>query len=650
MADETELTEAELRERLTALERENSMLKAALNASPAGIIVSTLDGSIQHWNPAVLGVRGATAVDLNLSPIEAHPSRWQTFHPDGTPYRPEDLPLSRAILKEETCFGEDFIILDHTGIERWVSGHSAPIYDKGELIGGVVVFPDITDRKKAELELERFRKLAEASPDFIGMSTPDGRSLYVNPAGRRLCGLTDSVNIRDLPIASFHTAASAERILREGIPAVMKTGTWQAETELRSADGTIIPVAQTLMIHRNTKGEPAHLSTVMHDLRAIRQLEKQLGQSQRLESIGRLAGGIAHDFNNMLTVISNYAIIVRGDLPEEDPGREDLGQVILAGQRAAELCQQLLGFARRQIIQPAVLHMPALVEELTRLFRRTLGEDVILTTEMPDGLWPIRGDRSQLDQILMNLVVNARDAMPDGGELVIEAKNAILDEHYAETHPEVVPGEYLMIAVSDTGQGMPSEVQERIFEPFFTTKTPERGTGLGLSTVHGAVRQNGGHIWLYSEPGRGTSFKIYWPRGEVVEQPSAPEVRPQRVGKGTLLVVEDERMLRRLTVRLLKSGGYEVIEAADGPTALELARDHDGIIDALITDVIMPRMNGKVLSETLKEARPDVRVLFVSGYTENTIVHHGVLKPNVEFLAKPFTRAELLGRVQDLLA
>jgi len=643
-------TESTLRDRLAALERENTMLKAALKASPAGILIATApDGVITHWNPAAIGIRGADADTLTDIPIASHPKRWQTFHPDGTLYRPEELPLSRAILSEETCFGEDVIIRDGGGLERWVSGHAAPIYNDDVLIGGVVVFPDITERKNTELALRRFRRLTESSPDLIAMVREDGGLLYLNPAGRRLRGIGQETDISQESLAAFFPAREARLVVQHGARKALDAGLYQTETTLLGPDGGSFPVALTMIGHPPNEREAAYLSVVMQDLRPIHQLQRQLNKSQRLEALGRLAGGVAHDFNNMLTIITNYTELIREGLPEGDQRREDTGHILLAAERSAALCKQLLSFARRQIIQPQELSLPAVVDEMTRLFRRTLSADIILSTALQPDLWPIWGDRSQLDQVLMNLVVNARDAMPSGGELLIEAENAVLDEHYAAAHPDVVPGEYLMIAISDTGVGMPASVQARAFEPFFTTKGDDNGTGLGLATVHGAVRQNHGHIWLYSEEGQGTIFKLYWPRAQQPAAAVEPPAESQRTGSGTVLVVEDEELLRKLTVRLLRSGGYTVLEASDGPTALGIAAAHRGKIDLLLTDVIMPRMNGKVLSEMLKVSHPGTRVLFVSGYTENTIVNRGVLDQGVEFLAKPFSRSALLSRIGELL-
>ncbi len=650
--DKTAQRLAELEHKNAELERENATLKAAIRACPAGILIASApDGIIEHWNPAALGIRGAQAEQLTNIPLELHPERWQTFHPNGDVYAPEDLPLSRALLKGETVAGDDVIIRDPDGEERWVLGHAAPVHGPdGQLVAGVVVFPDITERKQAEIDAQRFRKMAELSPDFVGMAAPDGTSLYLNPAGMALCGLPEAEGYAHLKAADFHTPAARSQITDVAFPTAIRDGLWRGETELLGAKGQAIPVSQVLMAHRDARGEVSHLSTVMRDLRPLKDLESQLRRSQRLESMGRLAGGVAHDFNNLLTVIDNYTALVSETLPSDDDRRDDLEQVSIAAERAARLCQQLLSFARRQIIKPQRVMVDRVVTELLKMLTRTLGEDIILATDMQPNLWPIEVDPSQLDQVLVNLLVNARDAMPDGGELTIEATNVDLDEFYAGAHRNVVPGAYVMVAVSDTGMGMPPEVQERVFEPFFTTKASQ-GTGLGLATVHGAVRQNGGHIWVYSEVGKGTCFKVYWPRAGAASEPEvAPTVGSVVKGSGTIMVVEDEDSLRTLTVRLLKSAGYQVLQATDGPEALRLAESYPGDIDLLVTDVIMPRMNGKQLSSRLVQQRPNMRTLYVSGYTENTIVHRGVLDKGVDFLPKPFSKGSLVDYVSRLLA
>jgi PAS domain S-box-containing protein len=384
-----------------------------------------------------------------------------------------------------------------------------------------------------------------------------------------------------------------------------------------------------------------------------RQLEEQFLQAQKMEAVGRLAGGVAHDFNNLLTVIHLSTRLLGRQLRPEDPLWQHVQRIQDAGQRAADLTKQLLAFSRREIVEPKVLDLNQVVGDLDKMLRRLIGEDIELATLLAGDLWPVKVDVTQVEQVIVNLAVNARDAMPDGGKLTIETANVVLDRAYAAHHLDVEPGEYVLLAVSDTGTGMSAEVKTRLFEPFFTTKEKGKGTGLGLATVFGIVKQNRGHIWVYSEPGRGTTFKIYLPR--VVEGAQTPSDRPTEAavpaarGSETLLLVEDETEVRELVRYILAAQGYRVLAAEDGVDALQVAQDHEGPIHLLITDVVMPRLSGKALADQLRSSRPKMRVLFTSGYTDNAIVHHGVLDEDVHFLSKPFELEALVRRVREVL-
>ncbi len=384
---------------------------------------------------------------------------------------------------------------------------------------------------------------------------------------------------------------------------------------------------------------------------ALRRSEDQLRQSQKMEAIGRLAGGIAHDFNNLLSVVLGTGELVLGDLAATDPMRGDVEQIVTAGRRAAELTRQLLAFSRQQVLETRVLDLNDILHDLNKMLQRLLGEDIELRMSLSPDLAKLRADRSQIEQILMNLVVNARDALATGGTLTIETANVELDEAYAREHLGVRPGPYVMLAVSDSGAGMDSATQARIFEPFFTTKERGKGTGLGLSTVFGIVQQSGGSIWLYSEPGAGTTFKIYLPRADETGglASSEPTAAPPRAATETVLLVEDDPQVRHVACLILRRAGYLLLEASTPREALQIVQRYPGRIDLLLTDVVMPVMNGQKLSEQVIALRPGIKVLFMSGYTDDVILHRGVLEPGFALVEKPLTPVALNRKVRQVL-
>jgi signal transduction histidine kinase/ActR/RegA family two-component response regulator len=384
---------------------------------------------------------------------------------------------------------------------------------------------------------------------------------------------------------------------------------------------------------------------------ALRQSQEQLRQAQKMEAVGRLAGGIAHDFNNLLSAILSYSEMVMTDLPEAHPSREDLEQIRQAGARAAELTQQLLAFSRRQLLQLRPLDLNTVVAGVDRMLRRVIGEDVVLQTVLAPDIRSTRGDAGQLEHVLMNLAVNARDAMPAGGTLTITTTDLDVGEAGLATWPELSPGRYVTLAVRDTGAGMTPEVQERIFEPFFTTKPVGHGTGLGLSTVYGIVAQSGGQVFVRSAPGAGSTFTICLPVHTAEAEPTvaSPPPRPVHGGAETVLLVEDELLVRQLTHEILRRSGYQVLEASDGAEALRLLGDHPGRIDLLLTDVVMPGMNGGELAHRMRSVRTGIRVIFMSAYSSEAVANHGVLSPGAAFLQKPFTIEELVARLRDAL-
>jgi two-component system, cell cycle sensor histidine kinase and response regulator CckA len=418
----------------------------------------------------------------------------------------------------------------------------------------------------------------------------------------------------------------------------------------RRKDGSEFPIEASIA---TLAQEGQTICTVfLQDVSARKQLETQLMQAQKMEAIGQLAGGIAHDFNNLLTAITGYIELALDALPLDQPAYSDLTEAQKAAQRAATLTAQLLAFARKQIIDVRVLDLNQLVLELDKLLRRVLGEHIELITQPTPGLGQVKVDPGQIEQVIVNLAVNARDAMPNGGKLMIETANTVLGSDYAHRHAGVTPGAYVMLVISDTGSGMDAAVQGHIFEPFFTTKAPGKGTGLGLATCYGIVKQHGGHIELYSKAGYGTTFKIYLPQVEESPDPLLPHDPVTAVPQGTevALLVEDESLVRALVGRVLRELGYTVLEATNGEEALHTIHEYAGTpIELLITDVVMPRMGGKALAEQLMAVYPRIKVLFVSGYATDTITHHGRLEPGTNFLSKPFTPTALAHKVREVL-
>jgi two-component system cell cycle sensor histidine kinase/response regulator CckA len=501
----------------------------------------------------------------------------------------------------------------------------------------------------SDLEMFRLAAVVESSEDAIVSKDLDGTIRSWNPAAERIFGYSREEMIGE-PI--FRLIPEELHAEEHQLLARIRVGEHVAhyETTRIRKDGQRIQISLTLSPVWDWEGRLIGASAIKRDITAQQALERQFRHSQQMDAIGQLAGGVAHDFNNILTVISGYCGLLLTRTPAPDPRREDVIGIQEAADRAAALTQQLLAFGRKQIMQPMVLDLREVIEDTGRMLRRLLGEHIHLAITTGPLLSPVFADRGQLSQVLVNLAVNARDAMPEGGSLTIEAQDASLSEEYAETHLAVAPGTYVRLAVSDTGAGMTTEIQARMFEPFFTTKPAGKGTGLGLSTVHGIVKQFGGHIFVYSEPEHGTTIKIYMPRAEAIAAAAAPrkQVAAAR-GSETILVVEDDAGILSVIRRMLEERGYPVLLAATPQLALELAAGHEGPIHLLLTDVVMPEMSGRQLAERLLRDWPGLPVLFMSGYTDDAMVHQGRLNPDTELLQKPFTTDTLLRRIRRVL-
>ena len=511
---------------------------------------------------------------------------------------------------------------------------------------------DISERKRAEEALKvseaEHRGLIERAPLGIYRTTPEGRLLAANAAFARMLGYEGPDELLDRDMAQVVYASPDERARL--LSRLGPQDDFATETQWKRKDGTSVVVRLNIHVVRGPTRGIECFEGLAEDVTEQRNLEAQFRQAQRLEAVGRLAGGVAHDFNNILTAITGYSELLLADLAADDRRREDVEEIRTATQRAAALTRQLLAFSRRQVLQVKVLDLNVVVRTLDRMLRRLIGEDVSLEVALSDGLGAVRADPAQMEQIIMNLAVNARDAMPVGGRLTIESANVVLDETYARVHGGAKPGRYVMLAVSDTGVGMDDVTRSHIFEPFFTTKEPSKGTGLGLATVYGIVKQSGGNIWVYSEPGRGATFRLYMPR--VDQQPEDSEQQatlPVAGGHETVLLAEDDASVREVVARALEQMGYRVLRASDGQVALDLARAHSARIALLATDLVMPGMTGRELALALLAERPDLRVIYMSGYADQAVVRHGVLEKGLPYLQKPFSVADLVRKVREVL-
>lgn len=626
------------------MQRTTDLLRAVAEWSPDAVFVKDHQGRYLLFNPAAARFVGRRVEDV--------------LGQDDTALF--DVESARTVMERDRhvmASGQtetEEEVLTAAGITRVFLATKAPYRDKrGNVIGVIGISRDISERKRAEETLRLRDRAIQAVTQGIVITDPaqaNNPIIYVSPSFEELTGYSASEvvgqNCRFLQGAGTDPDAVAQ--IRQ---AVQQGEACKVELLNYRKDGTSFWNELSISPVRDEKGQVTHFVGSQADVTARRKLEEQLRQVQKMEAVGRLAGGVAHDFNNLLTIINGYSEVVLDSLEKNHPLADFVQQIQMAGERAASLTRQLLAFSRKQMLKPVVLDLNSLVRDMEKMSRRLISEDIQLVLELKPDLHRINADRGQMEQVVLNLILNARDAMPDGGSLVLETRNVELDANYVATHSEVIPGQHVSLSVCDTGCGMDKETQAHIFEPFFTTKEADKGTGLGLSTVYGIVKQSNGHIDVYSEPGLGTTFKIYFPAHLAEDIQHPPEPVPVSIQRGTegILLVEDEDGVRKLTAQILRSGGYRVVEAANGSDALKLIQQDQKQIHLVITDVVMPVMGGRQLMEQVRQFVPEVKVLFVSGYTEDAIVRHGILSSEADFLQKPFTAAALKSKVRELL-
>jgi two-component system cell cycle sensor histidine kinase/response regulator CckA len=508
----------------------------------------------------------------------------------------------------------------------------------------------VREKNRTRQAEEKYRCFFDEDLAGYFIAAPDGKLLECNPAFVRMFGFNSREEALAHNLASLYPNPEAQKAF---VDLVASRGRLEEyETELRRRDKKPLSVISNVIGSRNQSGKLEEIRGYVIDNTERKKVEEQLRLSQKMDAIGRLAGGVAHDFNNLLTIINGYGDLLLDELKQGDALRNHVSEIRKAGERGAGLTQQLLAFSRKQTIEPKPVNLNALVADSENMLRRVLGEDIEILTLCDDSLRWVVADAGQINQVLVNLAVNARDAMPAGGKLIIETTNTELDASYVERHPGVAPGRYVLLGVTDNGVGMDQQTLQRIFDPFFTTKEQGRGTGLGLSTSYGIVKQNGGFISVYSELGKGTAFRIYLPAiaGGVTAEKEAEPVATVAGGSETILLVEDQEEVRTLVAKVLTSYGYHVLEGSHGEDALLLAKLHPEPIHLLLTDVIMPGMTGRELAERLKQLRPEIKVVYMSGYSENAITHQGLLDPGVDYVPKPFTALSLAGKVREVLA
>jgi PAS domain S-box-containing protein len=617
--------------------------RALVENSSDAVIIAGPDRKVQYASPAIHGI-------LGLTPAEyvGHEA-FALVHPDDVG---QATTLFQELVSHPGATVHREVRVRHAdGQWRLIDVVGANWLTDPAIRGMVAHLRDVTGQREAEQERReadrRYRELTESAPLGVCQTTVDGRFIMLNDELARMLGY-DRAELAEQRLPGLYADPAVRqqvvaRLLTEG-PRLELIVTWKRK------DGKPIRVQLNIRAVSDDLGNVRHLESFVTDMTERERLEAQFRQAQKLEAVGRLAGGVAHDFNNILTAILGGSDLALQEAAPDSAVAQEVQEIRRSAERAAALTRQLLTFSRKQVIDARVLDLGAIIDGTAAMVRRVIGEDVRLEVARGEGTWAVRGDPGEVEQVLMNLVVNARDAMPRGGQLTIETRNVEFDGIANGEEVAVQAGEYVLLAVTDTGTGMTEEVKSRLFEPFFTTKEVGLGTGLGLATVYGIVKQAGGHILVYSELGHGTTFKVYFPRvHEAVTVEHAVRRTPVPTGNETILLVEDEEAVRRVSRRILQERGYHVIEAPSGDEAVRLAEMHADPIHLLVTDVVMPGISGRELAERLQASRADLRVLYLSGYADDAVVRHGILDATVNFLQKPFTMEGLSRKVREVL-
>ena len=630
-----------------ALQASEEKFKTLLSTAPNGIVIINQRKRIEIVNKSALELFGYTADELVGQPLEILiPEFYREAHRQHTKKYFKH-PKTRAM-------GGNFNLY-----ARHKSGRLIPVdislshlVVQGKTFVTSVI-RDITAQIENEQKLKesekRYRLLFENDITGDYVSTPEGTLRLCNASFARIFGYASVEEALRQNAETFYTSPEERKNFIRLVKSKRKLENY--EMELRKADGKTVSIVQNVVGVFDRRNELVEIIGYIYDLTTFKQMEKQFIQAQKMEAIGKLAGGVAHDFNNLLAVINGYSDLLLKKLPADDPVKKEIAQIKAAGERAASLTTQLLAFSRKQILNPKILNLNRIISNLEKMLIRLIGEDIHFKTHLQEDLKNIKADSGQIDQILINLVVNARDAMPDGGDIIVETKNVTINEDFTQYPASLVPGGYVLISVSDTGTGMDEETRQHIFEPFFTTKEQGKGTGLGLSTVYGIVKQYGGNIYVYSEEGLGTTFKLYFPQvdeeDEIVEEKTYDEKSLK--GNETILVVEDDSDIQELLETFLSHYGYKVLMASNGKQGIELFRKHKKTIRLVISDVIMPEVSGKKLAEAITADKPDMPLLFISGYTDDVINRQGVPENGAYFLSKPFSPDELVAKVREML-